>query len=85
MRAGAEHSCLIDAEAIGLRYFLPKGLDKTVDYKAALNYILGFTNYEKSLKELYAPGKIDLERVRELLKRIGSPHEGPGIVHIAGT
>ncbi|MCH8086791.1 MAG: bifunctional folylpolyglutamate synthase/dihydrofolate synthase [Chloroflexi bacterium] len=56
-----------------------------MDYKAALNYILGFTNYEKSLKELYAPGKIDLERVRELLKRIGSPHEGPGIVHIAGT
>ena len=39
-----------------------------MDYRAALKYILGLTNYEKSLKELYSPGNVDLERVRELLR-----------------
>ena len=56
-----------------------------MDYRSALKYILGLTNYEKSLKELYSPGNVDLERVRELLKRLGSPESGLGIVHIAGT
>ena len=39
-----------------------------MDYRSALKYVLGLTNYEKSLKELYSPGNVDLERVRELLK-----------------
>ena len=56
-----------------------------MDYRSALQYILGLTNYEKSLKELYSPGNVDLERVRELLRRLGSPESGLGIVHIAGT
>ncbi|MFQ5875536.1 MAG: bifunctional folylpolyglutamate synthase/dihydrofolate synthase, partial [Dehalococcoidia bacterium] len=56
-----------------------------MDYKSALKYILSFTNYEKSLADLYSPGNIDLDRVRELLARLGSPNVGPGIVHIAGT
>ena len=56
-----------------------------MDYKAALQYILSFTDYEKSLASLYAPGNINLGRVRELLARLGSPHVGPRIVHVAGT
>lgn len=56
-----------------------------MDYRSALKYISGLTNYEKSLKELYSPGNVDLERVRELLRRLGSPESGLGIVHIAGT
>ena len=56
-----------------------------VDYKSALKYILSFTDYEKSLAALYSPGNVDLGRVRELLERIGSPHIGSGIVHVAGT
>ena len=56
-----------------------------MDYRSALKYILGLTNYEKSLKELYSPGNVDLERVRELLRRLGSPEPGLGIVHVAGT
>lgn len=56
-----------------------------MDYRSALRYILGLTNYEKSLKELYSPGNVDLERVRILLKRLGSPETGLKIVHIAGT
>ena len=54
-------------------------------YRSALKYILGLTNYEKSLKELYSPGNVDLERVRELLRRLGSPEAGLKIVHVAGT
>ena len=56
-----------------------------MDYRSALKYILGLTNYEKSLRELYSPGNVDLERVRELLRRLGSPESGLGIVHVAGT
>ena len=56
-----------------------------MDYRSALKYILGLTNYEKSLRELYSPGNVDLERVRDLLRRLGSPESGLGIVHIAGT
>lgn len=56
-----------------------------MDYRSALKYILRLTNYEKSLKELYSPGNVDLERVRELLRRLGSPETGLKIVHIAGT
>lgn len=56
-----------------------------MDYPSALKYILDLTNYEKSLKELYAPGNVDLERVRELLRRLGAPEAGLKIVHIAGT
>ena len=56
-----------------------------MDYRSALKYTLGLTNYEKSLKELYAPGNVDLERVRVLLRRLGSPESGLKIVHIAGT
>ncbi len=56
-----------------------------MDYRSALKYILGLTNYEKSLKELYSPGNVDLERVRVLLRRLGSPESGLKIVHIAGT
>ena len=58
---------------------------RTLDYRSALKYILGLTNYEKSLKELYSPGNVDLERVRVLLRRLGSLEAGLRIVHIAGT
>ena len=56
-----------------------------MNYRSALKYILGLTNYEKSLKELYSPGNVDLERVRELLRRLDSPETNLKIVHIAGT
>ena len=56
-----------------------------MDYKSAIQYIQGLTNYEKSMADLYAPGNIDLRRVELLLELLGSPHVGPCIVHIAGT
>ena len=62
-----------------------RGEGDLLDYRSALKYILGLTNYEKSLKELYSPGNVDLERVRVLLRRLGSPETGLKIVHIAGT
>ena len=72
-------------EGKGIHSALVRGMGKILDYRSALKYILGLTNYEKSLKELYSPGNVDLERVRELLRRLGSPESGLGIVHIAGT
>ena len=56
-----------------------------MDYKSAIQYIQGLTNYEKSMVDLYAPGNIDLHRVEQLLELLDSPHVGPSIIHIAGT
>ena len=49
-----------------------------MDYRSALKYILGLTNYEKSLKELYSPGNVDLERVTGAAEEAGFAGVGVG-------
>ena len=56
-----------------------------MNYREALKYILGFTNYEKLPPSAYSATSFDLRRVEELLHRLGDPHLGPRTVHIAGT
>ncbi len=56
-----------------------------MDYRQALDYVLGFADFEVA-----SPGRIryrdfNLERVRELLRRVGDPHLGPTTVQVAGT
>jgi dihydrofolate synthase/folylpolyglutamate synthase len=55
-----------------------------MDYKQALNYIFGYTDYEK-VHMPHAMGGYDLRRVAELLARLGNPHQKARSVHIAGT
>jgi len=55
-----------------------------VDYQAAVDWILGFADYERCPGFAYA-SRFDLRRMEELLKRLGEPHLKPRAVHIAGT
>lgn len=56
-----------------------------LDYQAALDYILGFTDYEKIPGILYTSSNYDLRRMEEILRWLGDPHLAAKSVHIAGT
>jgi len=53
-------------------------------YQQALEYIFGYTDYEK-IPMPHDPVYYDLRRVEELLSQIGNPHLKARSVHIAGT
>jgi dihydrofolate synthase/folylpolyglutamate synthase len=55
-----------------------------MDYKQALSYISGYTDYEK-VPLPHALGNYDLRRVEELLARLGNPQLRARSIHIAGT
>jgi len=55
------------------------------DYRAALRYLLSFTNFEAKPADLYAPAHFDLSRMERLLARLGNPHLAFDVVHVAGT
>jgi len=54
-------------------------------YKDALDYIYGFTDYEKKIAFQYAPEYFDLGRVARLLALLNNPHQKFRSVHVAGT
>jgi dihydrofolate synthase/folylpolyglutamate synthase len=54
-------------------------------YKEALDYIYGFTDYEKKRAYRYAPEHFDLGRVERLMALLGDPHRRFKAIHIAGT
>lgn len=56
-----------------------------MNYQAALEYILSFTDYERSPAALYSSANFDLRRMEELLERLGNPHLRARAVHVAGT
>jgi dihydrofolate synthase/folylpolyglutamate synthase len=60
-------------------------MQQTMNYHEALNYIYGFTDYEKRGLAIYAPEFYDLARVRHLLALLGAPQQSFQVVHIAGT
>jgi len=55
-----------------------------MNYQQALDYISGYTDYEK-VPMPHALGSYDLRRVEELLAQLGNPHLKARSVHIAGT
>ena len=55
-----------------------------MDYQQAVDYIFGYTDYEK-VPMPHDPAFYDLRRVDELMAQLGNPHRGARSVHIAGT
>ncbi len=53
-------------------------------YQESLDYLYGRLNYER-LGMPRGSAELRLGRMRRLLRRLGDPHEGLRIVHIAGT
>jgi len=54
-------------------------------YDAALKYLFSQTDYEQMLRVRYNRDTFSLDRMNNLLKRLGNPHEKLRCVHIAGT
>ncbi len=55
-----------------------------MNYQQALDYINGYTDYEK-IGMPHDPAFYDLRRVDEFLSILGDPHKKAGSVHITGT
>ena len=54
------------------------------DYRDSLDFLYGRLNYERQgMPRL--PSELRLGRMRRLLKRLGDPHIGLNVVHVAGT
>ena len=53
--------------------------------EAALERLYGRINYERTATIPYQSGGLKLDRMRELLRRLGDPQQGLKIVHVAGT
>ena len=51
----------------------------------ALRYLFGRINYERTAGVPYRAGGMKLDRMRELLRRLGDPQRQLKIVHVAGT
>ena len=51
----------------------------------ALGYLLGRINYERAAVVPYGLRQMKLDRMRQLLNRLGNPDAGLPIVHVAGT
>ncbi|MGC9520809.1 MAG: bifunctional folylpolyglutamate synthase/dihydrofolate synthase [Anaerolineae bacterium] len=54
-------------------------------YHDALRYLYGLVDYEKRRIERYSPREFKLDRVVQLLKEVGNPHEAYPTIHVAGT
>ena len=54
-------------------------------YHDALRYLYGLVDYEKRRIERYSPRVFKLDRVVQLLERLGNPHQAYPTLHIAGT
>ena len=51
----------------------------------ALTFLYDRINYERTLAVPYNSGSFKLDRMRELLARLGDPHHRLPVVHVAGT
>jgi dihydrofolate synthase/folylpolyglutamate synthase len=54
-------------------------------YQAALAFLYRRIDYERALAMPYSGRELKLDRMRELLRRLGDPQERLAIVHVAGT
>lgn len=54
-------------------------------HQAALGWLLGRINYERTAFVPYHSRQLKLDRMRQLLTRLGQPDAGLKIVHVAGT
>lgn len=54
-------------------------------YEAAQQFLASRINYERTSRVPYGARRFKLDRMRDLLKRLGNPHHDLPIVHVAGT
>lgn len=58
---------------------------RLTNYAEAMEFLYGRLNYERAVAGSYTTREWKLERMVELLERIGNPQEHLPVIHIAGT
>ncbi|MCI0492501.1 MAG: hypothetical protein L0Z07_06165, partial [Planctomycetes bacterium] len=53
--------------------------------QAAIDWLMGRINYERTAVIPYLDRQLKLDRMRQLLTRLGQPDAGKKIIHVAGT
>jgi dihydrofolate synthase/folylpolyglutamate synthase len=56
-----------------------------VDYSAAVDYLTSLTDFERLGFHRHFAEAVNLDAARELMRRLGDPHQRVPAVHIAGT
>lgn len=64
---------------------IPASEDVIAPHQRAIEFLLGRINYERVADLPYGKRHMKLDRMRELLTRLGNPDAGMPIVHVAGT
>jgi dihydrofolate synthase/folylpolyglutamate synthase len=54
-------------------------------YQAALSFLYGRIDYERAVAMPYGSRELKLDRMRDLLARLGNPQDSLPIIHVAGT
>ena len=57
----------------------------TAEYDGAIDFLLSRIDYERMLSTAYGERDLKLERMHELVERLGNPQRAMPIVHVAGT
>ena len=60
-------------------------MDIDEQYQKSLDYLYSYIDYSLTRSFRYSPEKFDLNRMKELLHRLGNPHNKYKVIHIAGT
>lgn len=60
-------------------------VNQKIDYENALDYLYSFVDYSLTKQLRYSPEKFNLQRMRDLMGKMGNPHKEYPVVHIAGT
>jgi dihydrofolate synthase / folylpolyglutamate synthase len=59
--------------------------DPDAQHEAALRFLYDRTDYERALAMPYGQWGLELQRMRDLLARLGDPQQRLPIIHVAGT
>jgi len=63
---------------------MPTGT-KITDRQSAIDFLFSRINYEQTSKIPYRSAEFQLDRMRQLLDKLGNPHKGLRVIHVAGT
>jgi dihydrofolate synthase / folylpolyglutamate synthase len=64
---------------------LPQSPSQLAARQAAIDWLMGRINYERVSVIPYQERQLKLDRMRQLLTRLGQPDAGMKIIHVAGT
>ena len=81
-RSGKESSKASRARGAGRKLAAPKVFD---GYESAVAYLTERVNIERMRPERVDPAILKLDRMEEILERLGNPHETLKFVHVAGS